>query len=90
MFFLLTYEDTCEPAIQQIKISGIPPLVQAISNFATKKLKTDIFTMKCNFCLAHLILTFIKSNTAWKSTDKNLSMTTWNLLEKRKDCTDKF
>ena len=42
MFSLLTYEDTCEPAIQQIKISGLPSLVQAISNIVTKKLKTDI------------------------------------------------
>ena len=85
MFFLLTYEDTCEPAIQQIKISGIPPLVQAISKIVTKKPKTDIFTMKCNFCLAHLTWTFIKSNTSWKSTDKNVIMTTWNLFQKRKD-----
>ena len=42
IFSLLTYKDTCEPAIQQIKISGLPSLVQAISNIVTKKLKTDI------------------------------------------------
>ena len=41
MFSLLTYEDTCEPAIQQIKISGIPSLVQAISSIVKKKFKTD-------------------------------------------------
>ena len=41
MFSLLTYEDTCEPAIQQIKISGLPSLVQAIPDIVTKKLKTD-------------------------------------------------
>ena len=86
MFSLLTCEDTCEPAIQQIKISGISPLVQAISNIVPKKLKQILFTMKCNFCLAHLTWTFIKSNTSWKSTDKNVIMTTWNLLQKRKDC----
>ena len=38
MFSLLTYEDTYEPAIQQIKISVIPPLVQAISNIVTNLL----------------------------------------------------
>lgn len=49
MFSLLTYEDTCEPAIQQIKISGIPSLVQAISNIVTKKLKTDIVHYEMQF-----------------------------------------
>ena len=49
MFSLLTYEDTCEPAIQQIKISGISPLVQAISNIVTKKLKTDIVHYEMQF-----------------------------------------
>ena len=49
MFSLLTYEDTCEPAIQQIKISGIPPLVRAISNIVTKKLKTDIVHYEMQF-----------------------------------------
>ena len=84
-FSLLTCEDTCEPAVQQIKISGISPLVQAISNIVTKKLKQILFTMKCNFCLAHLTWTFIKSNISWKSTDKIVIMTTWNLFQKRKD-----
>ena len=49
MFSLLTYEDTCEPAIQQIKISGLPSLVQAISNIVTKKLKTDIVHYEIQF-----------------------------------------
>ena len=49
MFSLLTYEDTCESAIQQIKISGISPLVQAISNIVTKKLKTDIVHYEMQF-----------------------------------------
>ncbi|PFX15936.1 Transposon Ty3-G Gag-Pol polyprotein [Stylophora pistillata] len=42
MFSLLTYEDTCELAIQQMKVSGKPLLEQAISNIniVTKKLKT--------------------------------------------------
>ena len=42
--------------------------------------------MKWNFCLAHPTWTFIKSSTSWKSTDKNVIMTTWNLLQKRKGC----
>ena len=49
MSSLLTCEDTCEPAIQQIKISGISPLVQAISNIVTKKLKTDIVHYEMQF-----------------------------------------
>ena len=49
MFSLLTYEDTCEPAIQQIKISGLPSLVQAVSNIVTKKLKTDIVHYEIQF-----------------------------------------
>ena len=85
-FSLLTYEDTCEPAIQQLKISGLPSLVQAISNIVTKKLKQILFTMKYNFYLAHLTWTFIKSNTSCKSTHENIVMTIWNLLQKRKDC----
>ena len=86
MFSLLTYEDTCEPAIQQIKISGLPSLVQAISNIVTKKLKTDIVHYEIQFYLAHLTWTFIKSNTSCKSTHENIIMTIWNLLQKRKDC----
>ena len=49
MFSLLTYEDTCEPAIQQIKISGLPSLAQAISNIVTRKLKTDIVHYETQF-----------------------------------------
>ena len=49
MFSLLTYEDTCEPAIQQIKISGLPSLVQAISNIVTNKLKRDIVHYEIHF-----------------------------------------
>ena len=62
MFSLLTYEDTCEPAIQQIKISGIPPLVQAISNIVTKKLKTDIVHYEMQFlsCTSNMDLHQIK------------------------------
>ena len=62
MFSLLTYEDTCEPAIQQIKISGIPPLVQAISNIVTKKLKADIVHYEMQFlsCTSNMDLHQIK------------------------------
>lgn len=62
MFSLLTYEDTCEPAIQQIKISGIPSLVQAISNIVTKKLKTDIVHYEMQFlsCTSNMDLHQIK------------------------------
>ena len=62
MFSLLTYEDTCEPAIQQIKISGIPPFVQAISNIVTKKLKTDIVHYEMQFlsCTSNMDLHQIK------------------------------
>ena len=62
MFSLLTYEDTCEPAVQQIKISGITPLVQTISNIVTKKLKTDIFHYEMQFlsCTSNMDLHQIK------------------------------
>ena len=62
MFSLLTCEDTCEPAIQQIKISGISPLVQAISNIVTKKLKTDIVHYEMQFlsCTSNMDLHQIK------------------------------
>ena len=62
MFSLLTYEDTCESAIQQIKISGIPPLVQAISKIVTKKLKTDIVHYEMQFlsCTSNMDLHQIK------------------------------
>ena len=62
MFSLLTYEDTCEPAIQQIKISGLPSLVQAISNIVTKKLKTDIVHYEIQFlsCISNMDLHQIK------------------------------
>ena len=62
MFSLLTYEDTCEPAIQQIKISGLPSLVQAISNIVTKKLKTDIVHYEIQFlsCTSNMDLHQIK------------------------------
>ena len=62
MFSLLTCEDTCEPAIQQIKISGISPLVQAISNIVTKKLKTDIvhYEMQFSSCTSNMDLHQIK------------------------------
>ena len=62
MFSLLTYEDTCESAIQQIKISGISPLVQAISNIVTKKLKTDIVHYEMQFlsCTSNMDLHQIK------------------------------
>ena len=85
MFSLLTNEDTCEPAIQQIKISGIPPLVQAISNIVTRKIKTDIVHYEMQFFfLTHLTWTFIKSNTSWKSTDKNVIMTDREPAPKKK------
>ena len=62
MFSLSTYEDTCKSAIQQIKISGIPPLVQAISNIVTKKLKTDIVHYEMQFlsCTSNMDLHQIK------------------------------
>ena len=62
MFSLLTYEDTCEPAIQQMKISGLPSLVQAISNIVTKKLKTDIVHYEIQFlsCTSNMDLHQIK------------------------------
>ena len=62
MFSLLTYKDTCEPVIQQIKISGIPPLVQAISNIVTKKLKADIVYYEMQFlsCTSNMDLHQIK------------------------------
>ena len=62
MFSLLTYEDTCEPAIQQIKISGLPSLVQAISNIVTRKLKTDIVHYERQFlsCTSNMDLHQIK------------------------------
>ena len=62
MFSLLTYEDTCEPAIQQIKISGLPSLVQAISNIVTKKLQTDIVHYEIQFlsCTSNIDLHQIK------------------------------
>ena len=86
MFSLLTYEDTCEPAIQQIKISGIPPFVQAISNIVTKKLKTDIVHYEMQFlsCTSNMDLHQIKH--IMEKHRKNVIMTTWNLLQKRKDC----
>ena len=64
MFSLLTYEDTCKPAIQQIKISGIPSLVQAISNIVTKKLRTDIVHYEMQFlsCTSNMDLHQIKHN----------------------------
>ena len=62
MFSLLTFEDTCEPAIQQIKISGLPSLVQAISNIVTRKLKTDIVHYEIQFlsCTSNMDLHQIK------------------------------
>ena len=62
MFSVLTYEDTCEPAIQQIKISGLPSLEQAISNIVTKKLKTDIVHYEIQFlsCTSNMDLHQIK------------------------------
>ena len=62
MFSLLTYEDTCEPAIQQINISGIPRLVQAIFNIVTKKLKTGIIHYEMQFlsCTSNMDLHQIK------------------------------
>ena len=61
-FSLLTYEDTCEPAIQQIKISGISLLLQAISNIVTKKLKKDIvhYVMQFLSCTSNMDLHQIK------------------------------
>ncbi|PFX27072.1 hypothetical protein AWC38_SpisGene25813 [Stylophora pistillata] len=51
MFSLLTYEDTCELAIQQMKISGKPSLELAISNIniVTEKLKTGIVHYEIRF-----------------------------------------
>ena len=62
MFSLLTYEDTCEPAIQQLKISGLPSLLQAISNIVTNKLKTDIVHYEIQFlsCTSNVDLHQIK------------------------------
>ena len=62
MFSLLTYEDTCEPAIQQLKISGLPSLVQTISNIVTKKLQTDIIHYEIQFlsCTSNMDLHQIK------------------------------
>ena len=62
MFSLLTYEDTCEPAIQQINISGIPRLVQAIFNIVTKTLKTGIIHYEMQFlsCTSNMDLHQIK------------------------------
>ena len=90
MFSLLTYEDTCEPAIQQIKISGIPPLLQAISNIVTKKLKTDIVHYEMQFlsCTSNMDLHQIKhivEKHRQKCNYVNV-ITTWNLLQKRKGC----
>ena len=88
MFSLLTCEDTCEPAIQQIKISGLPSLVQAISNIVTKKLKTDIVHYEIQFlsCTSNMDLHQIKH--IMQSTRENIvtGMIIWNLLQKRKDC----
>ena len=62
MISLLTYEDTCEPAIQQIKITGLPSLVQAISNIVIKKLKIDIVHYEIQFlsCTSNMDLHQIK------------------------------
>ena len=62
IFSLLTYEDTCEPAIQQIKISGIPPLVQAISSIVKKKFETDMVHYAIQFlsCTSSMDLHQIK------------------------------
>ena len=58
----MTYEDTYEPAIQQIKISGIPPLVQTVPNVVTKKRKTDIIHYEMQFlsCTSNMDLHQIK------------------------------
>lgn len=86
MFSLLTYEDTCEPAIQQIKISGIPSLVQAISNVVTKKLKTGIIHYKMQFlsCMSNMDLHQLSqiNSDKCKSTDENIVLIIWNLLQK--------
>ena len=49
-FSLLTYDDTCEPAIQQNKgITGISSLVEAIANIAQNKFKSEHVHYKIQF-----------------------------------------
>jgi len=83
MFSLLTYENTCEPAKWQIKISGLPSLVQATSNIVTKKLKTDIVHYEIQFlsCTSDMDLHQIK-HIMQKHTQKYVVMTIWNVLQK--------
>ena len=81
LFSLLTYEYSHSPAMKQtIHIHGVDNLVEEINIIQNRQECHWLWNMIYNLFAVHVKLLKLKGNMSWENTEKNICMTTWNLL----------
>ena len=86
LFSPLTYEDSHSPAMKQtIHICGVNNLVEEINNIIQNKqeYQTTEYNIQC-ICCSCKITEIERKHVMRKQTQKNICITAWNLLPKKK------